>query len=127
AARTTNPDGSLRRGDVGRAAAGGPLQPAETFPLPGPDLPPTDQAVSMGLDPALMGGALSPDFGWLAMIDPDEGRAITLYDIASGEAIAVLDTHEARVTALAWSPDGTRLASGDQNGLIVQWEIGVVE
>ncbi len=127
AARYTDPDRTLRRWDVSGAAGGGPIQPAETLPLPGPDLPPTDQAVSMGLDPALMGGALSPDFGWLAMIDPDEGRAITLYDIASGEAIAVLDTHEARVAALAWSPDGTRLASGDQNGLIVQWEIGVVE
>jgi WD40 repeat protein len=125
--RYTDPDRTLRRWDVGGAGGGAPILPAETLPLPGPDLPPADQAVSMGLDPALMGGALSPDFGWLAMADPDEGRTITVYDVASEEAIAALDGHGAYVTALAWSPDGARLASGDQNGVIMQWQIEVPE
>jgi WD40 repeat protein len=127
APRYTDPDRTLRRWDVSGAAGGGSIQAAETRPLPGPDLPSADQAVSMGFDPALMGGALSPDFGWLAMADPDEGRTITVYDVATGEAIAALDGHGARVAALAWSPDGTRLASGDWDGLIVQWAIAAAE
>jgi len=125
--RYTDPDRTLRRWDVSEAAGGAPILPAETLPLPGPDLPPADQALSLGLDPALVGGALSPDFGWLAIADPDEGRTITVYDVASGEAIAVLEGHGAYVTALAWSPDGARLASGDQNGVIMQWQIEVPE
>ena len=81
----------------------------------------------MGIDLALMGGVLSPDFARIAMIDPDEGQTIVVYDIASGAEIAARDAHEARVTALAFAPDGARLASGDQDGLIVQWQFEAVE
>jgi WD40 repeat protein len=47
-----------------------------------------------------------------------------LWDAATGEARTVLGLHAAPVSALAFSPDGTRLASGGTDRKVVLWDVG---
>jgi WD40 repeat protein len=54
--------------------------------------------------------ALSPD-GKLAAAGDDRGK-VHVYETATGKRRTVLDAHEGTVRALAFSPDGQRLATG---------------
>jgi WD40 repeat protein len=54
---------------------------------------------------------ISPSGDQLATVQSD-ARAIKLWDVKSGAAIRSLGGHEGPVEALAYSPDGKRLASG---------------
>ncbi|MBI3725469.1 protein kinase [bacterium] len=53
--------------------------------------------------------AFRPDGRMLAVLCAD---SVTLFDVASRRPLGTLKGHKAQVTSLAWSPDGTRLASG---------------
>src|SRR5207248_11513816 len=71
------------------------------------------------------GPRLSPDGSCLALItgkQPD-GRVggVALYDTASGKRTALCVAHKAEVWALAFRPDGTRIASADDDGLVCVW------
>lgn len=48
-------------------------------------------------------------------------RAVQIIDVGAGEVAAEL-SHGAWVRTVAWSPDGTRLASGDQAGMVCIWD-----
>jgi WD40 repeat protein len=66
--------------------------------------------------------AISPD-GGLAAAGGLDG-SLQLWDIASGAPVALWrDRHSNAVTALAFSPAGDRLVSGDDNGAILQWDL----
>jgi WD40 repeat protein/tRNA A-37 threonylcarbamoyl transferase component Bud32 len=64
---------------------------------------------------------ISPSGNQLASPDTDE-RIINVWDATSGGAIGALRGHEGPVSALAYSPDGKRLASGSADMTIRLWE-----
>ena len=52
-----------------------------------------------------------------------EKMAIRLWDVASGENITTLWGHPTDIQSLAFSPDGTLLASGSFDGAIMLWDL----
>ena len=52
-----------------------------------------------------------------------EKMAIRLWDVASGENITTLWGHPTDIQSLAFSPDGTLLASGSFDGTIMLWDV----
>jgi WD40 repeat protein len=107
------------------------------------------KTLESGLDPSLdyfgsggVGaiGAFSPDgkmlaSTWLIATSDDKFRRapkgiIVLWDVTSGEKIAMLDGHSPPtlgeysnpITALAFSPDGNLLASGAEDNTIIIWD-----
>ena len=66
--------------------------------------------------------ALSPDgklLAWAARTTP-----IRLVDLTNGREVATLTGHTGVVQALAFSPEGARLASGSEDGTIRFWGVG---
>ena len=55
--------------------------------------------------------------------DGMEKMAISLWDVASGENITTLWGHPTDIQSLAFSPDGTLLASGSFDGTILIWDM----
>ncbi len=51
------------------------------------------------------------------------GKAIVLWDIASGEKISILTGHTGRVNSLAFSPDGNSLISGNWYDTVRLWDL----
>ena len=50
-------------------------------------------------------------------------RTIRLWDIYSGKTVGILRRHTATVDQIAFSPDGTRLASASDDKTIIQWNV----
>ncbi len=74
--------------------------------------------------------ALSPDGKWLAAggylheTDYPLRHAIRLYEFGSGKLVALLKGHTNVVMGLTFSPDGSRLISGDGDGTAIIWDTG---
>jgi len=64
--------------------------------------------------------AFSPDGHRLAVAS---GIGIWLYDVATSRELALLTGHTDVVHSVAYSPDGTMLASGSQDGTVKLWEV----
>lgn len=68
--------------------------------------------------------AISPGGTMLAAAtDMDRGVTIGLFDLESGELDALLAGHRQRLTRLTFSPDGTTLASGGDDRLVIAWDL----
>jgi WD40 repeat protein/predicted Ser/Thr protein kinase len=67
---------------------------------------------------------LSPDGSRLATIRvlEDKREDIDLYEVASGKRTALLAAHKAKIWAITFSQDSTRLASADDAGLVCVWD-----
>ena len=65
--------------------------------------------------------ALSPCEEMLATTVGENGETIEVLNVASGAPIATLTKHERIVTALAFSPTGKYLVSGDTEGNLSVW------
>ena len=61
----------------------------------------------------------SPDGTRLAMASSIE---IWIYDVHTGEELALLTGHVGWVLSVSFSPDGSTLASGSRNGTVLLWE-----
>ena len=68
--------------------------------------------------------AISPDGRTLAAAtDVTPGVVIGLFDVTSGQRSSVLAGHRERLVRLAFSPDGTKLASGADDRLVMVWDV----
>jgi WD40 repeat protein len=52
-----------------------------------------------------------------------EGSIIRLCELATGREISRLEGHQGSVSALAFSPDGKRLASGGSDTTVLTWDV----
>lgn len=69
--------------------------------------------------------AFSPD-GRTIAVSRDAQATIRLFDVPSGKELLRLRGHEAAVSSLAFSPDGTKLASGQWDSTALVWDISAV-
>jgi WD40 repeat protein len=51
------------------------------------------------------------------------GHAVQLWDVATGRLVTRWEGHTGNVWCLAYSPDGTRLASGSQDRTVRLWDV----
>lgn len=73
---------------------------------------------------ALASIAISPDDRWIAVgFDDKPNASIEIWEIASGERIAVLPGHSKRVARLAFSADGRRLMSSGGDWTMRLWDV----
>jgi WD40 repeat protein len=63
----------------------------------------------------------SPDSRWLATAGL--GSAVRVYNVAARREHLALHNRSGHITALAFSPDGRRLAGGSSKGPIIIWDL----
>jgi WD40 repeat protein len=75
--------------------------------------------------------AVSPDGKWIASgnthVTPDGGILgtpgdVRVWDAGTGAEVFRFTGHKGPIGAVAFSPDGARVASGDRNGIVTLWE-----
>jgi WD40 repeat protein len=73
-------------------------------------------------------GRLAASAGGSPKSPSDAGgpRRIRLWDVAGCREVAHFEGHDADVTSLDFSPDGTRLVSGHADGTVLVWDVASV-
>jgi WD40 repeat protein/tRNA A-37 threonylcarbamoyl transferase component Bud32 len=67
--------------------------------------------------------AFNPDGKDVAILEHGEGQCVVrLYDTATGKPRLPEVGHRAALTAIAWSPDGQKLATADATGSVLVWD-----
>ncbi len=66
--------------------------------------------------------AFSSDGTWLA--SGSEDKSVRVWDVCTGEQVALLNGHEGWVNSVAFSPDGLLLASGSADNTVRLWDTG---
>ena len=72
---------------------------------------------------------------WGAVVSPDGARAacsywdggIGIFDLDSGDLIGLLKGHKTRPSGLAFSADGTTVASADSNKAVILWNLATMK
>src|SRR5262249_38218055 len=67
--------------------------------------------------------ALSPDGALLAQAD---GTGVRVWDLEVNKELGRLAGHQGAVTALAFSPDGRRLATGSSDTTVLVWDVATM-
>jgi WD40 repeat protein/tRNA A-37 threonylcarbamoyl transferase component Bud32 len=84
----------------------------------------------------LHGSADAGDTGWFARVvfSPDgvrlaagEGRAVRVWDAATGRLLLTLSGHEGPITHVAYSPDGRRIVSASEDKRVKVWDAATGE
>ena len=81
------------------------------------------KSVQQTLNPSDGRCALSPCEDMLATLIGENNETIEVLSVASGTPIATLTKHQSYVTALAFSPTGEHLVSGDAEGNLCVWSV----
>jgi WD40 repeat protein len=89
-------------------------------PIPGP-LEGNDQFFSHSAQ--VLCTAYSPSGAWLATGTWEDQQNVHVWDVATGTRIQTMAGHEGEVRSVAWSPDGTRLASGSRDHDARIWDV----
>jgi WD40 repeat protein len=56
------------------------------------------------------------------LLSGSDDKTARILDVESGRVLHVLDRHENFVWAVAWSPDGTCVATGGHDGKLILWD-----
>jgi WD40 repeat protein len=64
--------------------------------------------------------AFSPDG---TLVAATEGAEVRLWDVATGKVVRTFAGHTAQAIALAFAPDGRRLATGGRDRAIILWDV----
>jgi WD40 repeat protein len=89
------------------------------LPLRG-ELDSTDQVLPH--DGRVLCAAYSPSGDRLVTGSWEDGRNVSIWDMTTGERLQVMAGHEAEVRGVAWSPDGTKVASGSRDHDACIWD-----
>ncbi len=98
---------SLRDADSG--------QEVRVLPLGGED--PTCQGLAFSPDGRILAGAIASNMS----VNVDNN--VKLWDTTTGRELMILRGHPARVFAVAFSPDGRRIASSYMDGTVGLWDV----
>ena len=70
--------------------------------------------------------ALSPDNRWLA-VSSRTGRAINIWELATGRLHLALPEESGAIWRLCWSPDSSRITAACGSGAIVSWDLEAIQ
>lgn len=79
------------------------------------------EVMALAWSPPAGGGAEDKSGAVLASGSAD--GSVRLWNPESGACLAVLDRHLGGIFCLGWSPDGSRLAAGDEEGNVSVWAV----